>query len=208
MCWGRISGNILSMREDITVRHSEPEDHDAVHRVYSGPRAMADTLGLPYSSKEPWRERLAEKREGGEFSLVACTGGEVVGHLSLYLYPEPRRRHSGHFGMAVRDDWRGKGVGTKLLEAALDLADNWLGLMRLDLRVFADNDAAIALPEVRIRGRGHPQTVRPKRRRVRRRPRHGSPQAAPRLLRNRPPAPTRRRRTVAVPLTERPTERP
>jgi L-phenylalanine/L-methionine N-acetyltransferase len=140
-----MSGNILSMREKLTVRHSEPEDHDAVHRVYSGPRAMADTLGLPYSSKEPWQERLAEKREGGEFSLVACTGSEVVGHLFLYLYPEPRRRHSGHFGMAVRDDWRGKGVGTKLLKAALDLADNWLGLTRLDLRVFADNDAAIAL---------------------------------------------------------------
>jgi L-phenylalanine/L-methionine N-acetyltransferase len=69
----------------------------------------------------------------------------VVGHLSVYLYPEPRRRHSGHFGMAVRDDWQGKGVGTKLLEAALDLADNWLGLTRLDLRVFVDNGAAIAL---------------------------------------------------------------
>ena len=47
--------------------------------------------------------------------------------------------------MAVRDDWQGKGVGTKLLEAALDLADNWLGLTRLDLRVFVDNGAAIAL---------------------------------------------------------------
>ena len=31
------------------------------------------------------------------------------------------------------------------MEAALDLADNWLGLMRLDLRVFAANEAAIAL---------------------------------------------------------------
>jgi putative acetyltransferase len=47
--------------------------------------------------------------------------------------------------MAVRDDWRGRGVGTKLMEAALDLADNWLGLTRLDLRVFVANDAAIAL---------------------------------------------------------------
>lgn len=132
------------MQEEITVRHSEPEDHEAVHRVYSGPRAMADTLGLPFSSKGPWQERLAERGEG-EFSLVACAGSEVVGHLSLYLYAEPRRRHSGHFGMAVRDDWQGKGVGTKLLGAALDLADNWLGLTRLDLRVFVDNGAAIAL---------------------------------------------------------------
>jgi L-phenylalanine/L-methionine N-acetyltransferase len=130
--------------EKITVRHSEPEDYVAVHRVYSGPRAVADTLGLPFSSKERWRERLTQKREG-EFSLVACVGSEVVGHLSVYLYPEPRSRHSGHLGMAVRDDWQGKGVGTKLMEAALDLADNWLGLTRLDLRVFVDNGAAIAL---------------------------------------------------------------
>jgi L-phenylalanine/L-methionine N-acetyltransferase len=136
--------NIEAMNEELTNRHSEPEDYEAVHRVYSGPRAMADTLGLTFSSKEQWRERLAEEHEG-EFSLVACAGSEVVGHLSVYLYSEPRRRHSGHFGMAVRDDWQGKGVGTKLLEAALDLADNWLGLTRLDLRVFVDNGAAIAL---------------------------------------------------------------
>jgi putative acetyltransferase len=139
-----IDENVLAMNEELTVRHSDPEDYEAVHRVYSGPRAMADTLGLPFSSKEPWRVRLAEEREG-EFSLVACAGSEVVGHLSLYLYPEPRRSHAGHFGMAVRDDWQGKGVGTKLLEAALDQADNRLGLTRLDLRVFVDNKAAIAL---------------------------------------------------------------
>ena len=132
------------MREEITVRHSEPEDYEAVYRIYSGPRAMADTLGLPLSPKGPWRERLKEERDG-EVSLVACVGTEVVGHLSLYPYPEPRRRHSGHFGMAVRDDWRRQGVGTKLMEAALDLADNWLGLTRLDLRVFAANEAALGL---------------------------------------------------------------
>lgn len=105
---------------------------------------MAGTLGLPFSSKEAWRERLAEKREGN-VSLVACARGEVVGHLSLYVYQEPRMRHAGHFGMAVRDDWQGKGVGTKLMESAVDLADNWWGLTRLDLRVFVDNSAAIAL---------------------------------------------------------------
>src|SRR3712207_1486533 len=170
------------MQEEITVRHSEPEDHEAVYRVYSGPRAMADTLGLPFSSKEPWRERLAEEREG-EFSLVACVGGEVVGHLSVYLYPGPRRRHSGHFGMAVRDDWQGRGVGTKLLEAALDLADNWLGLTRLDLRVLCrQRRRHRALPEVWLRGRGHPQMVCLARRRLRGRLRNGSPQAAPNSL--------------------------
>ena len=47
--------------------------------------------------------------------------------------------------MGVRDAWQGKGVGTALMQAALDLADNWLGLRRIELRVYADNEPAIAL---------------------------------------------------------------
>ena len=47
--------------------------------------------------------------------------------------------------MAVRDDWQGTGVGTALMEAALDLADNWLNLTRVELTVYTDNEAGIAL---------------------------------------------------------------
>ena len=47
--------------------------------------------------------------------------------------------------MAVHDDWQGKGVGTALMEAALDLADNWLNLTRIELEVYIDNTAGIAL---------------------------------------------------------------
>ena len=49
--------------------------------------------------------------------------------------------------MAVRDDWQGQGIGSALLEAALDLADNWLGVTRVDLQVYTDNQAGIALYE-------------------------------------------------------------
>lgn len=47
--------------------------------------------------------------------------------------------------MAVRDDWQGKGVGTALMRAAVDLADRWLNLMRLELEVYTDGEAAIRL---------------------------------------------------------------
>ena len=49
--------------------------------------------------------------------------------------------------MAVRDDWQGKGVGTALLGAAIDLADNWLNVERIELSVYTDNVPAIALYE-------------------------------------------------------------
>jgi putative acetyltransferase len=47
--------------------------------------------------------------------------------------------------MTVRDDWHGRGVGSALMQAALDLADNWLNLARLELEVFVDNAPAIHL---------------------------------------------------------------
>jgi putative acetyltransferase len=105
---------------------------------------MAGTMGVPYSSAQEVREELAREKDGS-FPLVACVGEEIVGQLTLSVYTNPRTRHSGHIGIAVRDDWQGNGVGTALMEACLDLADNWLNLSRLDLRVYVDNASAIAL---------------------------------------------------------------
>jgi putative acetyltransferase len=127
---------------DLVVRRCEPEDYEAVHRVYSSPGAMAGTLGVPFSSAQEVREAL---ERDGSYPLVACAGEEVVGQLTLSVYTNPRTLHSGHFGIAVRDDWQGKGVGTALMDAALDLADNQLGLTRLDLSVYVDNAPAIGL---------------------------------------------------------------
>jgi putative acetyltransferase len=47
--------------------------------------------------------------------------------------------------MMVRDDWRGKGIGTALMQAVIDLTDRWLNLTRIELTVFTDNESAIAL---------------------------------------------------------------
>jgi L-phenylalanine/L-methionine N-acetyltransferase len=128
----------------VVVRHAEPEDYNALHRIFSGPRAIAGTLQLPFPRAETWRERLAETPEG-LYSLVACVDDEVVGSLGLETSPTRwRMRHVGSIGMAVRDDWQGKGVGTALMEAALDLADNWLNLTRIELRVYTDNAAGMS----------------------------------------------------------------
>jgi putative acetyltransferase len=132
------------MHMDITVRHSEPDDYREIHRIFSGPRAIADTLQMPFPRAETWRKRLSEPPEG-LYSLVACVEGEVVGSLGLETSSTRwRMHHVGSIGMAVRDDWQGKGVGTALMEAALDLADNWLNLTRIELTVYVDNAAGIA----------------------------------------------------------------
>jgi putative acetyltransferase len=94
-----------------------------------------------------WRRRLSEPPEG-LFSLVASVEDEVVGDISLHTSPTRwRMRHVASIGMAVRDDWQGKGVGTALMQAVIDLADNWLNLTRIELRVYTDYAPAIALYE-------------------------------------------------------------
>ena len=130
---------------NFTIRRAEPDDYKSMHQVWAGPKAVWGTLQLPFPSAELWRKRLAEPPEG-TFNLVACAENEVVGQLGLYTFPNhPRRRHAGQIGMAVRDDWQGKGAGTALMQAAVDLADKWLNLTRLELDVYTDNEPAIRL---------------------------------------------------------------
>jgi putative acetyltransferase len=147
----------MAQSSSFTIRRTEPGDYEALHRIFAGPRVVWGTLQIPFPSLEMWRKRLAEPPEGF-ISLVACLeDGEVIGQLGLHTFPNrPRRRHAGEIGMVVREDWHGKGVGTALLQAAIELADRWLDLTRLDLQVFVDNEPAIHLYEkfgFRIEGR-------------------------------------------------------
>lgn len=129
----------------VTIRHTEPDDFQALREIHAQPRATWGTLQIPFPSEEKWKKRLQEPPPG-MYSLVACVDRDVVGSLSLW--PEsrsPRRRHAAELGMAVHDRWQGKGVGGELMAAAIDLADNWLNLQRLELTVFTDNEPAVRL---------------------------------------------------------------
>jgi len=133
--------------EGLQIRRAEPDDCSAIYEMFSCPKVFAGTLQLPYPSREHWRRRLAETSEGS-YNLVAVAGDRVVGMLGLDTFPnKPRRRHVGTIGISVHDEWQSKGIGTALMRAGLDLADNWLNLRRLELEVYADNEAAIRLYE-------------------------------------------------------------
>ena len=75
-----------------------------------------------------------------EGSLLAEADGVVVGSIHV----ERSRFGFGEIGMAVAGDWRGRGVGSALLAAAIDWARGE-GMHKLSLSVFPHNAAAIAL---------------------------------------------------------------
>jgi RimJ/RimL family protein N-acetyltransferase len=73
-------------------------------------------------------------------TLVAVAGTEIVGSLHL----DASRFGFGELGMAVARDWRGRGVGSALVQAAVDWS-RAEGLHKLCLEVFPHNEAGIAL---------------------------------------------------------------
>ena len=132
--------------EGIRVRAAEERDLEAIAEIFRCPGVIHGTLQLPYRSIEDWRERLA-RRSPDRHPLVAELDGRVVGMLTLYRQQADRRHHAGSLGMAVHDDYQGRGIGTALMAAAIELADRWLGLHRLELQVYTDNQRAIRLYE-------------------------------------------------------------
>lgn len=133
--------------ENLIIRRAEADDDSAMYEMFKSPKLYADTMQLPYPSREYWRKRIGEASDS-VFSMVAVVDDRLVGQLSIETFPNrPRRRHVGRLGISVHAEWQGKGVGTALMAAAVDLADNWLNLTRLELEVYASNAAAIHLYE-------------------------------------------------------------
>ncbi len=78
--------------------------------------------------------------------FVAVIGGRVVGWADIFP-PWPHAiSHCGGLGMGVLPEFRGQGIGNRLLESCISKA--WSkGITRIELEVRADNANAIKLYE-------------------------------------------------------------
>jgi len=81
-----------------------------------------------------------------DLQFVALVDERVIGWCDVLAKPRPAMRHSGVLGIGVLRNYRGKGVGTALLQATLAAA-HARGLTRIELFVRADNDGAKRLYE-------------------------------------------------------------
>lgn len=128
------------------LRAATEADVAELIRIRNMPGVRWGTLAMPYESVHQRGGQLAAALTAPEnIFLLACAEDEVVGCASLHRARPARRAHVASLGISVADDWQGKGVGTALFEALTGLADHWLNLHRLELDVFTDNQAAIAL---------------------------------------------------------------
>jgi RimJ/RimL family protein N-acetyltransferase len=81
---------------------------------------------------------------GAMLQQVAAIGPQIIGWCDIIPYPETGFTHVGRLGMGLLPNYRSRGIGTRLLSTCLARAQT-TALEKVELQVFADNAAAIAL---------------------------------------------------------------
>jgi ribosomal protein S18 acetylase RimI-like enzyme len=120
----------------VQIRPARDDDRRALAELFAAVAEERD--GIATEPPVDVEQRAASWTLEG--TIVALAGGEVIGSIHVGT--------SGHgfgeIGMAIAREWRGRGVGSALMEAAIDWA-RAQGLHKLSLGVFAHNAAGLAL---------------------------------------------------------------
>jgi len=108
---------------------------DRVATLDTTPRTMADT--------QLWFYRHGPRHP----ILVAEAGGSIAGWASLNTFnPRPAYQYVADLSIYLDRPWRGKGLGSRLLQALIPLAGD-LGYHKIVLSAFPTNAAGMRLYE-------------------------------------------------------------
>jgi RimJ/RimL family protein N-acetyltransferase len=132
------------------IRHADPSDAEQLTRLADA--VSAEPEGWLISVAGEWRSAGDERRflkalrryAHAAVYVAEREDGMLVGRLSVGRDPHPASAHVADVGLMVAIDARRQGVGTALLQAAVDWARE-AGVRKLELHVFPWNEAAIAL---------------------------------------------------------------
>jgi L-phenylalanine/L-methionine N-acetyltransferase len=98
----------------------------------------------PHGSVRHYRRTFRQAWTADRAELVATDGRRVLGYLSISREEHPVTRHVASIGVFVGAAWRGRGIGTALMREAVRWARG-VGVEKLALTVYPDNEAAVAL---------------------------------------------------------------
>ncbi|MBI9012516.1 MAG: GNAT family N-acetyltransferase [Clostridiales bacterium] len=133
---------------DYEIRPVRAGDGKGINLLRRMPGVFENILGIP-SERIRRNESFIENMDPNAHVFVAVTlvdGEEIIaGMAGLHVSANHRLRHSGGVGIMIHKDYQGKGLGRALMNTLLDIADNWLMLVRVELTVFTDNEKAIGL---------------------------------------------------------------
>ncbi|HNW04309.1 MAG TPA: GNAT family N-acetyltransferase [Oscillospiraceae bacterium] len=134
---------------DYLIRPVRPEDADDINLIRRQPETARFLISIPSERVEQAQNFIGNLRPNNhEFVAVipqACGCEKVIGMAGLEQGNRARIAHTATFGICVHRDYQDQGIGAALMKQIIDLADNWLGLTRIELEVNVDNERAIHL---------------------------------------------------------------
>ncbi|WP_291246468.1 N-acetyltransferase [Fournierella sp.] len=136
--------------ERLCIEQGRPEDAEELLALLRQVGSETDNLtfgaeGPAFTIKQE-REYLRAMAENPTSAFfVARLDGRMVGSLSFRAMTLARASHRAEMGISVLQECWGKGVGNRLMEAAIDFAKNNAGVEIISLEVRADNTRAQAL---------------------------------------------------------------
>jgi len=131
---------------DYTVRLATVADAEAICRIYNqGIEDRLATLDTELRAPEERRQWLQSRGPRHPVVVVGNEGGEIIGWGSLNVFnPRKAYRFVADFSVYVERSYRGKGVGTILLERLIELGREH-GYHKLVLSAFPSNMGGMAL---------------------------------------------------------------
>jgi RimJ/RimL family protein N-acetyltransferase len=123
---------------EFEVRPGRADDGRAMAELFAVVAQERD--GIATEPPVDVEQRSVQFAASAAGSIVAVAGDRIIGTLHV----EVSRFGFGELGMLVDRRWRGRGVGSALLRAAVEWARGQ-GLHKLCLEVFPHNTAAIAM---------------------------------------------------------------
>jgi RimJ/RimL family protein N-acetyltransferase len=128
----------MPVTDEFVVRPARADDARAMAEIFAEVAQERD--GIATEPPVDIDERAGQFARSAASAAVAVAGDRIIGMIHV----EVSRHGFGEFGMLVVRDWRGRGVGSALVQAAIDWARGQ-GLHKLGLEVFAHNAAGIAM---------------------------------------------------------------
>nr|WP_269768977.1 GNAT family N-acetyltransferase [Caballeronia calidae] len=129
----------------MSLRRVVSSDCEYVQAIAGDDEGLAGLACPPLATVDWWRGRIDRHANNGLF-VIAETEDLPIAFLEIHVdITDWSRRNVGSCMLCVREDMRGQGIGRALLEQGITWAQQSLGLMRLELHVWADNWRAINL---------------------------------------------------------------